>query len=168
MIIIHYHYWLSSRLTASSLSFVTIQVALQLTSKLLREQRQQLDIFSRYIFLLASGKRWHFQSRALLLVSFGPLVLLSLLMVSWNGHLTSSDWLCVSVCNVLGLFGTFCGLVTLENMLNIFLDASWQGNGDSILSKVTSKLPELSSSILGHAWSNLLQLQNKIMPLFYI
>jgi hypothetical protein len=72
------------------------------------------------------------------------------------------------LCNVLGLFGTFCGLVALENMLNIFLDASWQGNGDSILSKVTSKLPELSSSILGHAWSNLQQLQNKIMPLFYI
>ena len=65
------------------MSFVTIQVALQLTSKLLREQRQQLDIFSRYVFLLALGERWQFESRVLLLDTFGIFWIVLVLGIFW-------------------------------------------------------------------------------------
>ena len=107
----HRHDWLSSSLTASCLPFVIIQVALQLTSKLLREQRQQLDIFSRYVFLLAWGKRWQFQSRALLYLDFIAIFWFFGCVKFVGGFLewTSdiADWLCTYLCNILGLFAAW-------------------------------------------------------------
>ena len=141
--------------------------ALQLTSKLLREQRQQLDIFSRYIFPLGLRQKVALSKQSFTFGIFWSFGFVKFVdgFLEWTSDIV---WLALRI--FVQCIGTFWDFLRLggsrEHAQTYFLDASWQGNGDSILSKVTSKLPELSSSILGHAWSNLQQLQNKIMPLF--